>query len=157
MVELQGAIVPGTVCDVSRAGVGIRADLPPARDPRIVVRFWAGGKSFRIPGDLVWTGGRSTDCATLGVRLAVRRARPTAREAFRHWTSDVARSRTGPGALPAREQVECRLAALLGELNQLLELLDGASPLDAPALAAIDAAAEELQNAITQLQLRSRA
>lgn len=150
-------MVRGSLCDVSRAGMGLRAKLPESvQGSQVLIRFRVGERSFTIPGDLVWTRQSNADHATVGVRLALHRARPRARASFRRWARELERSGTPAGALPAREQVECRLALLMGELDSLLGLLDGNAALDPEALKAIDTSAEGLQNAITRLRLLLR-
>lgn len=149
----------GTLSDVSRDGLGLRLVLPePIAEPgtRVVIRFWSGQEAFSVPADIVWSTQDLADKdATVGVRLALKRARPSARRAFQRWAASMERSRA-PGALPAREQLECRLAALSGELEVLFQLIQSEDALDEAALREADAAAERLQNAINVLQLRSR-
>lgn len=152
-------IVRGTLSDVSRNGIGLRLVLPePVAVPgtHVVIRFWSEGEAFSVPADVVWSAQNASEQdATVGVRLALQRARPPARRAFRRWAAAMERTRA-PGALPAREQLECRLAALTGELAVLFQLIQSEDALDEAALREADAAAERLQNAINVLQLRSR-
>lgn len=165
LVEVEQAkrrsrIVRGTLSDVSRDGIGLRLVLvEPLAKPgtHVVIRFWSAGKAFSVPANVIWSTQDSADKdATVGVRLALRRARPEARRAFRRWAAAMERARESPGALPGREQLECRLAALTGELEGLFRLIEGDDELDESALREVDASAERLQNAITVLQLRSR-
>jgi hypothetical protein len=158
--DKQGSrVVRGTLSDVSRNGMGLRlVTEEPIAAPgtHVVIRFSSGGEVFSVPADVVWSTQESGDKdATIGVRLALKRARPQARKAFQRWTAEMEKSRS-PGGLPAREQLECRLAALTGELEVLFRLVDGDDELDDAALHEADAAAERLQNAINALQLRSR-
>lgn len=159
LVHARGRkIVRGQLSDVSEAGMGIRAELPEdVAKPgvEVTIRFYSDGRNFTVPADVVWAREGADDHATLGVRLALKRARPEAREAFKAWTKSVAQARRTPGALPAREQVECRLAALVGELDALLTLLADGEDLDDDALREVDVSAERLQNAITALELRA--
>jgi hypothetical protein len=150
-------LVRGNLTDVSRSGMGLRVEIPEvASGARLLIRFWTEGRSFTVPGELVWTREDATDHATAGVRLALHRAPNDARRAFQRWARDVERTRPAPGALPPREQVECRIAALSGSLDELLELLASERTLDERALQQVDIAAEALQNAITALELRDR-
>lgn len=137
--------------------MGLRADFTQEVKPGVslTIRFWTDGRAFSLPADVVWTRESSEEHATIGVRLSLKRARPEVRRAFRDWTASVAKSRGAPGALPAREQVECRLAALIGELDALTRLLADGDALDDAALREIDVNAERLQNAITALELRA--
>lgn len=151
------AVVKGSLSDLSRGGVCVRASVPSLRvapGSEIVVRFKIEGRSFSLPGHLIWTRSFDPAEASAGVRLDLERASAAARRAFTNWTLELERSRSGPGALPPREQLECRLAALTGSLDQLLGRLDEeGDALDGGALHDIDIAAEHLQNAITALEL----
>ena len=151
-------LVKASLSDVSRAGLGLRAPLTRggvAPGTRLVVRFWIGGRAFAVPAELVWFRPSNGENATLGVRLTLKGARPEARRAFRQWTREVERSRPAPGALPAREQLECRLAALTDSLDELIRRVADSDRLDQDALTEVDRAAERLQNAITALTLRT--
>lgn len=149
----------GQLSDVSLAGMGIRAPIPEALvkpGVRLLIRVYSEGRAFSLPAAVVWTREYSDDYATVGLRLSLKSARPEARKAFRTWTRQMAKARGAPGALPAREQVECRLAALMGELDGLAHLLAEGDGLDDGTLREIDAAAERLQNSINALELRAR-
>jgi hypothetical protein len=152
-------ILRGTLSDVSKNGLGLRLVLAePIAEPgtHVVIRFWSEGEIFSVPADVVWSSQNGEDSdATVGVRLALKRARPEARRAFQRWAAAMERTRA-PGALPPREQLECRLAALTGELEVLFKLIEGDEALDEASLREADAAAERLQNAINVLQLRNR-
>lgn len=163
LIELMGGkrgtrTIRGSLSDISRNGMGLRVVAPEtlaAAGMRVLIRFWHVGKTFSIPAEIVWARDGSMEHATLGVRLALQRAAPKARQAFRRWAAAVERERATPGALPVREQLECRLAALTGELERLYDILEGDGALDGSALREVNSAVERLQNTITTLQLRS--
>lgn len=155
--EKGRTLVKADVRDLSRGGICVRAPGPVLRASEgneIVIRFRLDGHTFSLPGRLVWARAIDAGEACAGVRLDLRRAAVAARRIFDGWMREVELARESEGAPPPREQLECRLAALTGSLDDLLmRLANDAEPLEARALAEIDQAAEHLQNAITGLEL----
>lgn len=152
----------GQLRNVSRGGLclGMRtgAERDALQGASVVVRFWADGRAFSLPATVVWCRSEESD-DLVGVKLDLRRAQGETRDAFERWAREIEETsmpEPDPQGPPISEQVECRLAALFGSVQDLVERLADGEDLDERGLVAVDRAAEALQNACTALQLRKR-
>lgn len=156
--------VDGSLCNVSRGGLAVAAEMPPetrallgGRDGirpglALTVRFRVKNRSFALPGAVAWAetaGGR----ALLGIELRLDRASKATRRAFESWTAREERERGLHVADdPAREALVERLCTLIETLEGVVDRISNehVDPRDAEH---VDHLAEALQSACTVLEL----